>query len=96
MSERREWDEKKRLSNLAKHNVDFNRVASIFDGRVVAWPLPQRDYGEDRFAALGIVEELIFYVVYTWRGDRRRIISARKAGRRERERYHKSVIQRSS
>jgi uncharacterized DUF497 family protein len=91
-----EWDEKKRLSNLAKHNVDFNRVASIFDGRVVAWPLRQRGYGEDRFAALGIVKEMIFYVVYTWRGDLRRIISARKAGRRERERYHKSVIERSS
>lgn len=90
-----EWDEKKRLSNLAKHNVDFNRVASIFDGPVVAWPLQKRDYGEDRFAALGIVEGLIFYVVYTWRGDRRRIISARRAGRRERERYHKGLIERS-
>lgn len=68
----------------------------MFDGRIVQWPQRQRDYGEDRFAALGIVEDLIFYVVYTWRGDRRRIISARKAARIERERYHKGLVERSS
>ena len=91
-----EWDEKKRLSNIAKHNVDFNRVASMFDGRILEWPLPQRDYGEERYAALGIVGDLIFYAVFTWREGRRRIISARRAGRRERERYHKSLVERPS
>ncbi len=91
-----EWDEKKRRSNLAKHKVDFNHVVSMFDGQIVEWPQRRRDYGEDRFAALGIVEDLIFYVVYTWRGDRRRIITARRAGRRERERYYQNFVERSS
>jgi uncharacterized DUF497 family protein len=91
-----EWDESKRLSNIAKHNVDFNRVVSMFDSWVMEWPLLRRDHGEDRFASLGIVDDLIFYVVYTWPGDRRRIISARRAGRRERERYHQGFVERSS
>ena len=91
-----EWDEKKRLSNLAKHKVDFNRVVAMFDGPIVEWPQRQHDYGEDRFAALGKIEDLIFYVIYTWRGDRRRIISARRAGRHEREKYNESFVERSS
>ena len=86
-----EWDEKKREANLAKHGIDFTVAASIFDGPVVEYPQPKRDYGEERIAAIGRVENRILYVIYTWRDYRRRIISARRAGDDERERYYKSV-----
>ena len=45
------------------------------------------DYGEDRFLATGLVEDLITTVAYTERGDRIRIISARKANANERRAY---------
>jgi len=86
-----EWDENKRMANLAKHGIDFNRAASIFESTFVNLPKRQRDYGEERIAVLGRLEEGILFVVYTWRGDRCRIISARKARRDERERYYKSL-----
>ena len=41
------------------------------------------DYGEDRFKVVGIVDGVILVVVYAERGDRARIISARKATKRE-------------
>ena len=86
-----EWDEKKRLSNIAKHGVDFTVAASIFDGPVVEYPQQKRDYGEERIAAIGRAGDRILYVIYTWRDYRRRIISARRAGDDEREKYYKSV-----
>ena len=86
-----EWDEKKRLSNIEKHGVDFDDAASIFEGPTVDLPSRKLDYGEERFAVLGEADEKILFVVYTWRGDRRRIISARKAGSDERERYYKGI-----
>jgi len=72
-----EWDEKKRLSNIAKHKVDFTDAARVFDGLIWAKQERRRDYGEDRFSAFGEVDGLLLYVVYTRRNDRIRIISAR-------------------
>ena len=80
-----EWDERKRLSNLAKHGVDFNDARLIFAGNVLEVPDTKRDYGELRTGALGVVGVDVFYVIYTWRGDKRRLISARKANSRERK-----------
>jgi len=45
------------------------------------------DYGEERIATLGRSEGKILYVVYTWRGNARRIISAREAMKDERRAY---------
>ena len=87
-----DWDEKKRLSNIAKHGIDFAVAASIFDGAFVEFSQRQREYGEERIGALGRREEEIIFVEYTWRGERRRIISARRARRDERERYHKGLV----
>ena len=43
-----EWDEKKRLLNLAKHGVDFNDAAAIFQNSLVEIPGRGLRYGEDR------------------------------------------------
>jgi uncharacterized DUF497 family protein len=50
----------------------------------------RRDYGERRIVATGKIEDGVFVVVYTWRGRRRRIISARPAKRKERDDYGKA------
>jgi uncharacterized protein len=50
-----------------------------------------RDYGEERITALGIVQRFELFVVYTMRGRNRRIISARRASRHERETYYQAV-----
>jgi|SRR5579872_3890407 len=86
-----EWDDNKRLSNIEKHGVDFVRAASIFEEWFLDQPQVKRDSGEERFAAIGKTGDLILYVVYTWRENRRRIISARQAGRDEREEYNQSL-----
>jgi len=91
-----EWDEKKRLSNLAKHGIDFARAATIFDGPVLEYPQPSSKHGEERIAAVGRAGNVILYVIYTWRDYRRRIISARRAGEDERERYNADLFKRPS
>ena len=91
-----EWDEKKRLSNIVKHRVDFADAARVFEGRVRVREERRRDYGEDRFSAVGEADGRLFYVVYTRRDDTIRIISARRAGRHEREEYYKGRAQGSA
>ena len=80
-----EWDENKRSANLAKHHIDFHDAKGIFDGPVFE-SLESRK-GEDRVVAIGSIEGIDIVVVYVLRGNRRRIISARRAHRNERQDY---------
>jgi hypothetical protein len=82
-----DFDPKKNLSNVEKHGVDFAAAAQIWDGDVFERQDDRKDYGETRVIALGAVEGRVFVVVYTWRNDRRRLISARKANTDERQIY---------
>ena len=86
-----EWDEQKRAANLAKHGVDFEAAKLIFDGVTLEFPDNRRDYGEPRIGAFGVVQGEVLFVVYTPRGDSRRLISARKAGTYERQIYYTRV-----
>jgi hypothetical protein len=49
-----EWDENKRRAVIEKHDVDFRRAASIFDGPIVTYADDRRDYGEKRFISTGM------------------------------------------
>ena len=80
-----EWDENKRLANLAKHHIDFRDAQQVFDGPVFERSDSRR--GEERIVAIGLMEDIEIVVVYVMRGKRRRIISARRAHRNEREEY---------
>jgi uncharacterized DUF497 family protein len=80
-----EWDEAKRLSNIVKHETDFTAMYG-FEWET-AHEEESRRYGEERFAATGYIGERLYYVIYTIRGDVRRIISLRKANRREMRDY---------
>jgi uncharacterized DUF497 family protein len=82
-----EWDERKRRATLAERGIDLLDVQRMFQGRVEEREDTRRDYGERRFVAVGELDGDIISVVYTWRGSRRRLISARRATRRERKEY---------
>ena len=83
-----EWNEEKRRSNLAKHGVDFLRACQIFRGPTVDYEDTRYYYGEERFVAIGKTNGEFLTVVYTWRGEVIRLISARKATKNERRIYY--------
>jgi uncharacterized DUF497 family protein len=62
----------------------------IFEGPVLERNDVRKDYGEQRIQAIGKVDGDSLFVVYTWRGATRRIISARLANRSERDAYRKA------
>jgi uncharacterized protein len=92
MAYRFEWDPAKARANRAKHIVDLNDAQRIFhDPLMIDWIDDRHNYGEDRFAALGMVEGRLLHVAFTMPDDTTvRIISARKAMPNEKRRYHES------
>jgi uncharacterized protein len=82
-----EWYEEKRLENLTKHGIDFLDAKEIWQGEVLEVPSEQREHGEQRYIAYGLLEGRIIAVVFTWRREARRLISARRARRHERQDY---------
>jgi uncharacterized protein len=86
-----EWDENKRQSNLSKHGIDFVRAAAIFNNPILEREDNRYDYGESRLIALGETNGVVLFVVYTMQGSVYRIISARRATKRERNKYYKSI-----
>jgi hypothetical protein len=82
-----EWSEAKRQWVLQERGIDFIRVASdIFDGRpILTVPSPRGD--EERFLSVGFIEGRMFAVVWMWRGDVIRLITARRARDEEEKRY---------
>lgn len=82
-----EWDRLKAKSNLRKHGIDFADAATaLHDEQAVT--IPDTDTDERRFVTLAAdAQGRILVVVYTWRDDTVRLISARKATRHERRQY---------
>ena len=82
-----EWDPGKARSNLAKHGVSLaDASAALYDEFALTVEDPHED--EERFATLGLdALGRLVVVVYTWREETVRIISARKATARERRMY---------
>ena len=79
-----EWDPKKALANLRKHGVDFAEAVIVLEDEL-AITVPEEHEHEDRFVTIGMdATGRVLVVVYTMRGERTRIISARKATPSER------------
>ena len=87
-----EWDPAKSEGNKAKHGIEFERAQLVFDDPLcVTFPGRVVD-GEERWHAIGLIAKIVIVVVvhtYHTEGDEEviRIISARRATRRERELY---------
>ncbi len=85
-----DWDLAKGERNQRERGFGFDFATLIFEGDTIEWPDDRTDYGEARVRAIGEADGLVLHVVFTDRGDVRRIISARIADRKERNRWHAS------
>lgn len=89
MALRFEWDPEKAAGNLAKHGVSFEEAATVFSdplGRIV--DDPRHSTEEPRYVLLGRSErQYLLAVMFTERAGAIRMISARKATRRERREH---------
>ena len=91
-----EWDEGKNRENIRKHGIAFQEAETVFsDEHALLIDDPEHSGAEDRFVLLGLSADLHTLVVCHCyrRGSVIRLISARKATRRERERYNRRWVQ---
>ncbi len=84
-----EWDENKRKYNLEKHGIDFIDILEIFDDQNRI-EFDNTRSGEKRFQTIGMVNDVILFLVYTSRGKKKRIISVRRASKNERKAYEET------
>lgn len=88
-----EWDEQKAQSNFRKHGIRFEEAALVFDDPLAVSTQDRIEGGERRWQTLGMVGGcLLLLVAHTVRHETDgteiiRIISARRADRKERRRY---------
>ncbi len=87
-----EWDEKKNERNIRERGIDFTDAPEMFDGPMLVVPDDRADYGEPRRIGMGSIRGRLMVVVYTERQPNIvRIISLRKANKREQERFKKAI-----
>lgn len=90
-----EWDDKKSLSNKRKHGISFEEAQTIFfDENAIEFDDPDHSAQEQRFILLGLSQSLKILVVchcYRSKESKIRIISARKATKKEQGYYFKGA-----
>ena len=81
-----EFDFAKDAENIRKHGISLARFADMIEE---SWYVirDDREYGEDRWIFFGLIDGLLYCAVVTYREDSYRIISLRRASRRERRMY---------
>lgn len=82
-----EFDAYKRDKTLTERALDFARAAEVFAGRHFTVEDSREDYGELRYVTVGKLDGRMVVMVWTPRGEARRIVSMRKANDREQARY---------
>ena len=83
-----DWDDTKAASNLGKHGVPFAFATRVFlDSAMIDFDASQPGDGEVRRKAVGMIEGMLFTVVYTQRNGLTRIISARRCNAKEEKHY---------
>jgi len=82
-----EFDPLKRDKTLTERGLDFARAGEVFAGRHYTAEDDREGYGEPRFITVGLLDERMVVMVWTPRGEARRIISMRKANEREQARH---------
>lgn len=82
-----QWDNNKATTNLAKHGIDFADAVSVFSDDLAITIFDDR-FDEERYITIGMdVLGRVLVVVYTLRQNKIRLISARKATRKEKQQY---------
>lgn len=86
------WDPVKDAANEQKHGIAFAEAQTVFrDPQTLIEDVTKPEHGEQRSKAIGRVGAFMIAVIFTDRPPHRRIISARRARRNERERYRQSA-----
>ncbi len=90
-----EWDDAKAESNYHKHGVDFETATATFgDPFAIERADPtSADNSEERYLITGMADDRLLTVVYTERGEIIRLISARRASKREHDDYYRQNSQ---
>lgn len=84
------YDPDKDEANQAKHGVSLAFGARVFeDPYVSVIPTVRHEDGEERFKAVGLVEDRLYTAVYVWRGETVRFVSVRRSNDGERGLYHR-------
>jgi uncharacterized DUF497 family protein len=86
-----EFDPAKDAANLAKHGVSLALARELDWESALVWLDERFEYGELRIIALAPKSKILYYVAFVNRGEVRRIISLRRANRREVKRYVQSI-----
>jgi uncharacterized DUF497 family protein len=84
-----EFDEAKSARNAKARGIGFERFAEMDLARALSVEDTRVEYGERRFRLLGLIDGRLHVAVITYRGDRVRVISLRRANRREERKYAK-------
>ncbi len=85
------YDPAKRARTLEERGLDFEDCVEVFAGDTIEIPDLRRDYGEPRIRTIGWLSGRMVMVVWTARGDGRRVISMRKANEREEAIYRQRL-----
>jgi uncharacterized protein len=85
------WSETKRVTNLAAHGLDFLDAQAVFEGMTYTFEDDRLSYGEQRFVTLGLLAGIPVSVVHTENDHEIRIISFRKATKRESQIYFHAI-----
>jgi hypothetical protein len=88
-----EWDPAKAQANVKKHRVTFEEAASVFlDPAALTFWDPDHSEEEDREITIGrSAQQRVLFVAHAPRDGRARIISARKATRKEQKQYEEAT-----
>lgn len=86
-----EWDDAKDVRNGAVHGVEFSAIYDFDWITAITAVDDRRDYGETRFISIGFIQGRLYVCVYTQRREACRIISLRKANKRERILYEEEI-----
>ena len=86
-----EFDPDKNVRNIRERGLTFGRAAE-FDFETALIEIDDRnDYGESRLTAIGMLDDIPHVLVFTMRSDVLRVISFRKANKREVQRYEQAT-----
>lgn len=86
-----EFDPAKDAANQAKHGVPLSMADELDWEAALVWVDDRLEYNERRMIALAPKTEILYYVAFVDRGDVRRVISLRRANRREVKHYVESL-----
>jgi uncharacterized DUF497 family protein len=93
---RLQWDENKNRENLQKHGFAFSDAWQLFSNSLLVGPDTRKNYGEDRWIGIGRMTNGIVAVLVFTKGDQEtiRVISRRKASKKERRNYEAHIEKR--